>query len=154
MITPAAAVLDQKLRAAGIPIVGVRGDLSIDYDVAATPAQKTQGGNIAAAFDGLARRPRPILAIYQQLLALTATQKTAIGNDLFAGSPMKVLTDTGANAAAIAVLHWGAVNAGLAAAAVTDAKLRAAACYAQDNPQALVNPVYDASINVPGDEPV
>lgn len=128
--------------------------VQIAFDPDITPAQKTTLDNVVIAHVPLGpRKPRTVLAIYTDLLALTAQQKTNIGNDLFAGSPMKVLTDPGANAAAIFVLHWGAVNGGLGAAAIADAKIRAAAFWAQDNPAAFVHPVYDNTINVPGDQP-
>jgi hypothetical protein len=56
-----AALLDQTLRAAGIPIVGVsigvvndRATWQVQYDAAATDAQKTQGESIRATFDATA----------------------------------------------------------------------------------------------------
>lgn len=49
--------LDQALRAAGVPIDGVsgaQGSVRVDYQAAATTAQKTQGAAIVSAFDWMA----------------------------------------------------------------------------------------------------
>ncbi len=98
------------------------------------------------------RKPRRGYAIYADLMALTTLQKTNVWTDLSSGTPKKYLLDTGANTAAIAALDWAVTDAGATGAALTAAKLRIAAAYVQDNPAYLVNPSFDLSINVAGDQ--
>lgn len=99
----------------------------------------------------LKRRLRSLLSLIADLNALSASKKNAIWTDISSGSPPKWSTDTGPNAAAIAVLQLLATS-GLSAADVLTAKVRGVAMYVQDNPKYLVNPSFDTSINVPGDE--
>lgn len=100
-----------------------------------------------------ARKPLPLLTIYNAILALTSTQKTNIWNDLTSGSPVKISQDVGPNAASIFLLWRIASNISLPAATITDMKITAATYYVQDNPTYLVNPSFDNTINVPGDQP-
>src|SRR5262245_3677207 len=97
------AALDQALRAAGIPIIGVSSGTppTVQYDPSATPAQITQGNTIAASFDMNPRRSRKLYDIWQDIGALNATQQTNIWNDFTSGSPPKWSQHTGSNAAAI-----------------------------------------------------
>lgn len=91
-------------------------------------------------------------AIYAALTALTATQKSNIWTAFGAGSPALWATDDGPNAGAIGI-GFGIVSnlaAGMTAAQLTDMKLRAVTAYVLDNPQWLVNPSFDASINLSG----
>lgn len=72
-------------------------------------------------------------------------------SDITSGSPPKWSTDSGPNAAAIAVLTLLGASAALSAADVLEAKLRGVAMYCADNPAYLVNPVFDPTINIAGD---
>lgn len=103
-----------------------------------------------------ARFLRTLLSIYTDLLTLTDGvngQKAKVWADLSSGTPAKYLTDAGADADGIACLDWAVRFSGLGVAAVTDAKLRLAAIYCRDNPNYLVHPTFDPSINVLGDQP-
>ncbi len=95
---------------------------------------------------------RTILSIYNDLTALSAGQKTNVWTDLTSGSPAKIFTDAGPNAGSMLVLHWAATQSGAGAAGITDAKVRAATLYVQDHPAYLVQPAFDATINVAGDQ--
>ena len=169
------AKLSQALTSAGIPIDGV-GDITgtstpyppnwhtvtqsggkilrIDYKSTATTAQIQQGDSIASTYDLSNKGPRPLFNIYTDLQALTATQKTNVWNDLSSGTPKKYFLDTGTNTAAIVALDWAATDSGATGAALTAARLRITAMYVQDNPHYLVNPTFDNTINVAGDQTV
>ncbi len=94
--------------------------------------------------------PRPLYLILADLTALSAAQKTNIATDLFTGSPMKVLTDAGPNAAGIFDLEWAVQTGGITTADKNLAKQYAAAFYLQDNPVYLVKPGFDPTINICG----
>lgn len=146
--------LDMRLKELGIPIHGVRkvnGAFVVDYN-GASAGQITQGNSIAATWSNETRKPRGLYSIYVDINALSGTNKTAIWTDLTSGSPPKWALNTGQNQAAIVTLHWSAVNSGATAANLTDARMRLAACYVQDNPRYLVNPSFAAAVNIPGDE--
>jgi hypothetical protein len=98
------------------------------------------------------RAPRSLFNIRADLLALTAAQKANVNTDLFGGSPAKWTQDAGANAATLYAIWCSSQVSGLSAADATTLKLAATACYVQDNPKYLVNPAFDPSINVPGDQ--
>lgn len=93
---------------------------------------------------------RPLLNIIADLNALSAAKKTAIWNDLNSGTPPKWALDNGPNAAAIAVLQLVGTLTGLNAADILTAKIRGVAMFVSDNPAYLVNPPFDATINIPG----
>lgn len=95
---------------------------------------------------------RTLIAIRADLASLTNTQKNNIWTDITSGSPPKWSTDAGSNAAALAVLTLLGASSTLSAADVLEAKLRGVAMYCQDNPTYLVNPSFDPTINVPGDQ--
>lgn len=99
-----------------------------------------------------ARKPRTLLAIRNDISNLTGTQKTNIWNNFISGSPPLWATDAGPNAAALAVLQLMGASVTLSAADVLEAKIRAVAMYCQDNPNYLVTPSFDNTINVPGDQ--
>lgn len=164
--------LDQSLRAADIPIDGVaditdavsqpgwhtvtRSDnvvLRIDYQASATAQQISTGDNLAMAADLRSRTSRLMCSIYSDLLTLNTTQQTNAWSDLSSGTPKKYLLDTGINAAAIGALDWAVTDSGATDTALKNARLRIAAAYIQDNPTYLVNPTFDPTINVPGDQP-
>lgn len=154
------AKLKTELTAAGLPVTDVQGGAigSDQWTIVTsrdlTPAEVATMEGIVAAHDGRTRHPRTLFAIRADLNALSAGQKTAVWSDLSGGSPPKWALDAGRNAAAIAAIEWAAtVPAGITAAERTEARLRLAAMYVQDNPAYLVNPAFDPTINVPGDEP-
>lgn len=103
---------------------------------------------------GADRSPRRLLDIYNAIVALNNTQKTNIWSDLTSGTPMKISTDTGPNATSIFLLWRIASNASLPTTTITDMRITAAAYYVQDNPYYLVNPTFDLTINIPGDEAI
>lgn len=149
------ADLDAALKALGIPIIGVVGTTppAVQYDVSATPSQIAQGDALAAGWDMTPRRKRTLYAIWQQLNGLTATQQSNIWTDITSGAPPRWALDAGPNAAGIMSLHWSAVNSGATAANLNDARRRLVAMYCQDNVNYLVNPAFDNTINVSGEEP-
>lgn len=104
-----------------------------------------------------ARKPRNPLAVYQDLLALTAQQQANVWADLSALVTVgtltvkKYLTDAGPSYAGIAALDWAANDAGATGVALTRARMRVAMIYVIDNPVYLVHPAFDATINIPGD---
>lgn len=131
---------------------GVR--IAIDWpDAAAQTAYLSTATTVIQAHDGTPRRPRPLYAIYADLNALSNAKKTAVWNDLSSGTPKKYLAGSGDNAAAIGALDWAVTDSGASGAALTAARLRIAAAYVQDYPGYLVNPGFDPSIAVSGDEP-
>lgn len=148
------------LKAAGLPVSDVQGSdaypgqIIVVASTALTQAQQTQLNSAVAAWDPRPRTRRAIYAIYNDLTALTATQQGNVWTDFSSGNPAKYLLDQGQNAAAIAVMDWVVKKSGATGAALTDARMRAVAMYVQDNPNYLVHPSFDASINVAGDMPV
>lgn len=121
-------------------------------------ATTQQKAALLSAIDSMStvdRVPRSLWDVYADLLTLTATQKNAIWDDLTIGPPAnKIKLDTGPHSEVGFLCHFLVVNSGLAAAAVGDAKARAAAAYVVDNPTYLVNPSFAPTINIPGDQPV
>jgi hypothetical protein len=99
-----------------------------------------------------ARVPRTLYAIRADLVALSTANKNAVWAALIAGTPPLWATASGPNAAALAAIQLFGASATLSAADVLEAKLRAAAMYAQDQPNWLVNPAFAPTVNVPGDQ--
>lgn len=94
---------------------------------------------------------RSLLDIITDLNALAPTQKNNVWNDLTIGPPAnKWQSDSGINAAAIAVLQFLATTGTLNATDLLNAKIRGVAMYVQDNPGYLVRPAFDLTINIPG----
>lgn len=148
------AKLANAITALGIPITGIRDSesgLVIHYTAAATGPQITQGNALAAGWSFAPRKPRTITALFDAITALTTAQKTNIGNDLF-GASRKWSTNVGSNRSGMAVIYSQTLQGGITAANLAIYKSMGAAMYAQDNPEYLVNPTFDNSINVPGDE--
>jgi hypothetical protein len=114
--------------------------------------------DVQAFLTATRRRPRPLWSIRADIQALTAAQFSNVWADLSAAvpgeAPRKYLTDYGANVAGIFVFDWGLYVTGPTAAQVKAGQISLAAMYTQDNPKYLVNPPFDPSIDVPGDEPV
>jgi hypothetical protein len=176
----AAGMMDEALRAAGIPIDGVsilnttgtasgyppewhlvsRPDglvVRIDYRPEATPPQVTQGDDIVRTLDVTLMRARPLWAIRADIAALSAAQWTNIWTDLYAAAPpvpRKYLADYGPNASAIYVFDWSLYVSGPTAAQQKAGQISLAALYTQDNPAYLKHPPFDSTINISGDEPV
>jgi hypothetical protein len=150
----------EDLLAAGLPVVGVSspdGVAVVDaYSRALTAPERAQADAIIADPMNLARRPRPLLDIYADVTALTLNQQGKIWQDLSALTDgiRKYYTDAGPNASAITVWDFLIFNSGLATAATNEAKLRLIIAYVQDNPDYLVAPPFDPTINIPGSEPV
>lgn len=144
--------------AAGIPIVRINvanGTPVATYSRALTGPETTTANGIIANAIYQVRRPRTLLAIYNDLQALSTTQKNNVWTALIAGTPQLWATDTGPNAAALAAIQWGGtVASGIPAASITEAKIRGAMMYVQDNPRWLEHPTFDPTINISGDEVV
>lgn len=130
-------------------------NIRIDYRSEATTSEMINGDETARVFDlaAVPRRPRVLYAVYKDVSALTGPQKTNIGNDLFSGSPPKVATDTGPNAPDLLILWTLRQVASLSTADKRLLETDAISIYTLDNPNYLVSPPFDPSINVPGDEP-
>lgn len=100
------------------------------------------------------RRGRLLIDIFQSIRALTNAQQDAIWNDLNSGSPPKFTQSRGSNQGAMSSLHWSVTSlAGASAAEKRNASSRIAAMHVMDNWTYLVNPPFDPTINIPGDEP-
>ena len=151
--------LVSQLQAAGLPVIDVQisgaypSQVIVVSSIDLTTAQLTQMESIVSAFDLRSRIPRPLYAIYNDLVALTTTQQANIWTDISSGTTPKYLIDTGRNTAALVVLDWVVRSSGATGAALTAAKFRAVAMYVQDNPTYLIAPTFDATINVAGDMP-
>lgn len=126
------------------------GDGSTDVQLVAMPAGLGPFGYDVANKLATTLVAVSLLALTTSLNALSATQKNAIWADVTSGNPPKWSKDVGANAAAIAVLQLLTTSGTLNAADILAAKIRGVAMYVQDNPNYLVNPAFDPSINVPG----
>lgn len=100
-----------------------------------------------------ARIARQIQAIVSDLAALTSTQQSEIWSQFTSGTPPLWQTDAGPLANLLQAWIGTALDLGLPGAALVKAKARAVAIYTVDNPAWLVNPAWDATINVPGDQP-
>src|SRR5262245_29607507 len=103
--------VERDLTQAGIPVAYIvgnpsAGELTVWTTRLLTTEEEETQANIVAAYDGRARQLRPLLDIYQDLGALTGAQMTATWSDLMSGTPHKLATDTGPNAASILVLDW------------------------------------------------
>lgn len=98
---------------------------------------------------------RTIAAIYSDLAALDSARQTAVWNDLNLGTPKKYLADDGNNAGAIGVMDWVINKSGSSPTATTDARLRIASMYVQDNPQYLDGVTLGGLLlNVKGYDPI
>jgi len=156
---PNLVALLSPLQAAGLPVTDVQtseaypGQVIVVSSIDLTAAQLTQMGSIVSAFDLRPRVPRPLYAIYNDLVALTTTQQANIWADISSGTIPKYLLDASPNTAALVVLDWAVRSSGAVGASLTAAKFRAVAMYVQDNPTYLVAPTFDATINVSGDMP-
>lgn len=118
-----------------------------------TAGQIAQADAIVQAHDGRPRRARLPEDIVDALKALTTAQKNAVWADITAGgAAAKWRVHRGPHTSLICTQHSLATATGTSAADVLDAKIHGVAYYCLDNPTYLVNPAFDPSINVPGDE--
>lgn len=130
----------------------------VDWPSVPTAQQVSAADSVVQATDPRPRTTRTVLTIYNDLVALTSTQKINIWNFLTGvlpvASPAPITQDTGSGSVEIFALWRRVVNeTGLSAAVLTDIKTQAAAIYAWDNPRAFVQPSWDTTINVAGDQP-
>lgn len=174
-------VIDKALQAAGVAISGTSGPfaaegdtsnatsswhfrtsssqwLRVDWPSVPTAQQVSAADSVVQATDSRPRTTRTVLAIYNDLVALTSTQKQNIWAFLTGtnpvASPPPITQDTGSGSVEIFALWRRVVNeTGLSAAVLTDIKTQAAAIYAWDIPRAFVQPSWDSTINVAGDAP-
>jgi hypothetical protein len=123
--------------------------VGVVWSVVPTQTQSNQASSILTVLDPRPKVSRSLFAIYNDLVALTVAQKTNVWTDLTSGSPQKI-TMTGNDT--VFLLWRIASNASLPAATITDMKLTAATYYVRDNPRYLVQPSFDSSINVAGDQ--
>src|SRR5215471_17477253 len=133
--------------------------VDVVYAAPLTPGQvNTLGATVAAHVPAGPRKSRPLWAIRGDLQGLTTTQWTATWNDLSApvsgGPPRKYLGDYGVNAGTIFCYDHVIYVVGGTTAQVKAGQISLGACYVQDNPNYLVHPPWDFTINVPGDEPI
>lgn len=92
---------------------------------------------------------RPLLAIYQDLNALSAANRNAIWTNFVSGNPPLWSLDDGLHADALAALSVPAIDlTGLNAADQLKARLKMVAVYLLDRPLYLVNPVFAPTVNV------
>lgn len=93
------------------------------------------------------RKPRLPRAILADLNALSAAQKTSIRNDLNSGTPPKWQL-----AASPAVWACAPVFRNATGSLQTEAAMVAVAFYCIEVPNYLVQPAFDPTINIPGDQ--
>ena len=99
------------------------------------------------------RKPRTLLAIYNDLRAQAAQQQSAIWLDISSGSPAKYFSDPGVEPGAVSLYDFIIHQSGLPGTAITDAQFRLVAVYCRDVPGYLVNPAFAPTVNIPGDQP-
>lgn len=105
-----------------------------------TAPEQTTLGNVVTAHDGRRRRARALLDIFNDVNALSSLQKTAVWNQLNSGNPPVWATDKGPGAPAIASIQLMAQFG--TGTLQTQAQLRMASIYCQDNWKFLVNPAW------------
>lgn len=113
----------------------------------------------------VSRKSRTMFAISANIFALTGTlptptagtQKANIILDLFTGNiatgSQKWQQDAGLNAAALAAVYASLTASNGLTTFNAAQQLIMAAMYTQDNPGYLVNPSFDPTINIAGDQP-
>ena len=149
--------LQTLILAAGLPVEYINGDpdnnqIQVVFSRELTSPEQAVVAGLVSTYDGRPRRKRKPYDIYTQIGALTATQKLNISNDLFGGSPPKFTQDIGDDSPDLLVLWTLQQTGGLSTADKNLVKQAAATIYCRDNPKYLVNPSFDTSINIPGDE--
>lgn len=97
-----------------------------------------------------ARKPRTLLAIHADVMALSKPQLDAVWADLSSGTPEKHLKNSGPNTPTIFALHCvGKIGS----APDTHTQVGIIVFFVADNPAYLVNPAFDPTINIDGSEP-
>jgi len=132
-------------------------DVQVGFDPDIDALQKTTlDGVIAAHVPQGPRRSRLIFDIYNDIGFLSAVQKTKIWDDLSPGNPPKWAKDRGMNAADLHIIWMLATQLAVVSSAGDKNLCRQMliAIYTQDNPNYLVHPPFDNTINIPGDEPI
>lgn len=80
-ISPA-SILDEALREAGIPIVGVSysriAGFTVQFDPSATDQQRSQAAQIISGMDARPRRPRSIARIKAALIGLSQSDRNTL----------------------------------------------------------------------------
>ena len=94
--------------------------------------------------------PKSMYSIATSIFGLSSSQKTNLISNLFGGNPALYQKDVGPNAAAISAVYASITNASGVASFNQAQQLIIAAMYTQDNPNYLVNPTFDPTINVSG----
>ena len=173
MATTAVQNIDTALRDAGIPIDGVgdagpppwpagwhvvgRADalaVRVDYQASATADQIEQGDQIVRTTDLAPRQPRSLWAIYDDIALLSAEQQNNIRQDIRPDQYAKLRTLLPPQDGPALVLHWCVTSTGPSDADKLDAQMRMATMISQQQPGYLVNPEFDPTISISGDEPV
>src|SRR5580765_4326967 len=91
----------------GFPFIGatICPNVVIGFDPDIAVGQKTTLNGVIAMHVPIGpRKPRLLYDIYNDLVALSAVQKTNVNGDLFVGSPPKFTQDAGPNAGALLAL--------------------------------------------------
>lgn len=93
---------------------------------------------------------KTLLQIYNELTALTTQQRAAIWADFTSGNPPKWSLVDGAFSPAIAALSVMAIDCAalLNATQLAKAQTKMVAVYLYEKPLYLVNPSFDANINI------
>ena len=148
--------LRDELAAAALPVVQVRGpdqagDIVVTMSVDLDALELETMDNVIDAHDGRKRQPRTIDAVYTDLAALTGQQKANIWQYLTQpvdGKQRWRQSNDGA--------LWNAANVGNfapAGGALQDqSRALTGTFWCIEHPSDFVNPPFDPSINVPGDE--
>lgn len=137
--------------------------IRVDWPSAPTAPQIAAADVVIQATTWQARIPRTMFAIAADIFALPGVlgppatlKKLAVITDLFTGSvaagAQKWQQDAGPNAASLSAVYASVTAANGLSTFNVPQQLIMAAMYVQDNPRYLVNPVFDVTINIPGDQ--
>jgi len=138
-------------------VVAYNPPTSVHYDYAVTqppvpPADQATIDNLIAGWSWENWSPRGLYSIFDDVNALTAGQRANIQTNVQSNQFAQVRALRPPQDGAAMALHWSMrLNAGTATER-TDACMRLACMISQQNPSYLVNPAWDVTINVPGEE--
>jgi hypothetical protein len=124
------------------------------FSATATAADRDAVNALIASWIWGEHRPRKLHDIWQAINALSAAQQANVWNWLVSGTPPVWTQHQGTNDAAMLAVHFTATLTGLTTAQLNDARRRLVAMMVEDRPLLLVNPTFDPTISVPGQEPV
>jgi hypothetical protein len=132
---------------------------SVTYDYATAdppvpPADQATIDGLVAGWSWENWQPRALYSIFDDVNALTPGQRTNVQTDIGANQFAKVRSLRPPQDGAAMALHWAMKLNGATAVERTDACMRLACLYAQQNPTYLEKPAFDPTINVPGNEVV